>query len=38
MVIGKENKPWISLPKGNGIALGVTEDRNERMKKNSNNQ
>jgi len=33
MVIGKGSKPWISLPKGNGIALSVIEDRNQRMGK-----
>jgi len=38
MVIGKETKPWISMPKGNGIKLNVIEDRNERMKKNAANQ
>jgi len=31
MVIGKGNKPWVSLPKGNGIRLNVVEDRNARM-------
>merc|ERR1711933_556010 len=25
-LIGKGNKPWVSLPKGNGIKLSVTED------------
>jgi len=34
-VIGKGSKPWISLPKGNGIALSITEDRNLRMGKGS---
>jgi len=33
MVIGKGSKPYISLPKGNGIALSVVEDRNQRMGK-----
>lgn len=33
MVIGKENKPWVSLPKGNGIKLNIIEDRNKRMGK-----
>ncbi|CAE8651581.1 unnamed protein product [Polarella glacialis] len=31
MVVGKGNKPWISLPKGNGIKLSINEDRNARM-------
>jgi len=29
--IGKGNKPWISLPKGNGIKLSNIEDRNAKM-------
>ncbi|CAE8634071.1 unnamed protein product [Polarella glacialis] len=33
MVVGKGNKPWISLPKGNGIKLSINEDRNARMVK-----
>jgi len=33
MVIGKENKPWISLPKGNGILKTNLEDRAERLAK-----
>jgi small subunit ribosomal protein S4e len=32
-VIGKGNKPWISLPKGNGIKLNIIEDRAARMSK-----
>jgi len=32
-VIGKGTKPWISLPKGNGIKLNIIEDRNARMTK-----
>merc|ERR1719272_913396 len=32
-VIGKGNKPWISLPKGNGIKLSIIEDRNAKMNK-----
>jgi len=32
-VIGKGNKPWISLPKGNGIKLSIIEDRSARMSK-----
>lgn len=31
MVIGKENKPWISLPKGNGILKTNLEDRAGRL-------
>merc|ERR1719271_394930 len=31
--IGKGSKPWISLPKGNGIQLNIIEDRNARMQK-----
>eukprot|EP00932_Pfiesteria_piscicida_P007906 SRR837773.18138.p2 GENE.SRR837773.18138~~SRR837773.18138.p2 ORF type:complete len:185 (+),score=75.56 SRR837773.18138:41-556(+) len=31
-VIGKGTKPWISLPKGNGIKLSILEDRNAKMK------
>merc|ERR1711879_202166 len=27
-VIGKQGKPWISLPKGSGIKLSIIEDRN----------
>jgi small subunit ribosomal protein S4e len=33
MVIGKEGKPWVSLPKGNGIKLNIVEDRQKRMAK-----
>jgi len=33
MVIGKSGKPWVSLPKGNGIKLNIIEDRNARMHK-----
>merc|ERR1712107_618544 len=32
-VIGKGNKPWISLPKGSGIKLSIIEDRNAKMNK-----
>lgn len=32
-VIGKGSKPWISLPKGNGVKLSIMEDRNARMSK-----
>merc|ERR1712127_1113333 len=31
--IGAGAKPWISLPKGNGIKLNIIEDRNARMTK-----
>lgn len=31
--IGKGSKPWISLPKGNGIKLSIIEDRNAKMNK-----
>ena len=30
-VIGKGNKPWISLPKGKGIKLTIAEERDRRM-------
>jgi len=30
-VIGKGTKPWISLPKGNGIKLSITENRTALM-------
>jgi len=32
-VIGQGSKPWITLPKGNGIKLSIVEDRNLRMAK-----
>jgi len=32
-VIGKGTKPWISLPKGNGIKLSIVEDRESKMKR-----
>mmetsp|Transcript_129108 Transcript_129108/g.401631 ORF Transcript_129108/g.401631 Transcript_129108/m.401631 type:complete len:259 (+) Transcript_129108:84-860(+) len=32
-VIGKGSKPWISLPKGNGVKLSIIEDRNKKMAK-----
>merc|ERR550514_1922853 len=32
-VIGKGLKPWISLPKSNGIKLSIIEDRNAKMSK-----
>jgi len=34
-VIGKGSKPWISLPKGNGIKLSIMEDRSAKMEKKS---
>jgi len=33
MPIGKGSKPWISLPKGNGIKLSIVEDRAAKMNK-----
>jgi len=33
MPIGVGGKPWISLPKGNGIKLSIIEDRNAKMAK-----
>lgn len=38
MVIGKGTKPWVSLPKGNGIKLNVVQDRAARMAKQSKDQ
>merc|ERR1719382_933553 len=32
-VIGKGTKPWISLPKGNGIKLSIIENRTAQMNK-----
>jgi len=32
-VIGQESKPWISLPKGNGVKLSIIEDRSAKMSK-----
>jgi len=32
-VIGQGSKPWISLPKGNGIKLSIIEDRSAKMSK-----
>eukprot|EP00434_Breviolum_minutum_P002498 symbB.v1.2.002209.t1/scaffold119.1/size318073/7 len=32
-VIGQGTKPWISLPKGNGVKLSIIEDRAARMSK-----
>jgi len=31
-IIGKQGKPWISLPKGSGIKLSIIEDRNAKMR------
>jgi len=31
MVIGKEGKSWVSLPKGDGIKLSIVDDRKKRM-------
>lgn len=33
MVIGKDTKSWVSLPKGDGIKLNIVEDRAKRMGK-----
>ncbi|KAL0616088.1 40S ribosomal protein S4, Y isoform 1 [Plecturocebus cupreus] len=30
-VIGNDNKPWISLPKGKGIQLTIAEERDKRL-------
>ena len=30
-VIGKGNKPWITLPKGKGVKLTITEERDRRL-------
>ena len=30
-VIGKSNKPWISLPKGAGLRLNIAEERDRRL-------
>ncbi|XP_050391847.1 40S ribosomal protein S4 [Patella vulgata] len=30
-VVGKGSKPWISLPKGKGIKLSITEERDKRI-------
>ena len=30
-VIGKGNKPWISLPRGKGICLTIAEERDKRL-------
>lgn len=31
-VMGKGNKPWVSLPKGKGVRLSTIEEREKRMK------
>lgn len=31
MVIGEGNEPWVSLPKGDGIRIGLIEDRLKRL-------
>lgn len=33
MVIGKDTKSWVSLPKGDGIKLNIVQDRAKRMGK-----
>lgn len=30
-VIGKGNKPWISLPRGKGVKLTIAEERDRRL-------
>jgi len=30
-VIGKGNKPYVSLPKGKGVKLSIAEERNKRI-------
>ncbi|KAL5009987.1 hypothetical protein ScPMuIL_012292 [Solemya velum] len=30
-IIGKGNKPWISLPKGKGVKLSIADERDRRM-------
>ncbi len=32
-IIGKENRPWISIPKGKGIKISILEERNLRAQK-----
>jgi ribosomal protein S4E len=36
-VIGKESRPWVSLPKGKGIKLNILEERQIREQKSKNN-
>lgn len=31
-IIGKSNKPWISLPKNRGIRLSIIEERDKRIR------
>jgi len=31
--IGEENKPWVTLPRGKGVRLTVTEERDAKLKK-----
>lgn len=30
-IIGKGNKPFVSLPRGNGIRLSIAEERDQRL-------
>jgi len=30
-IIGKGNKPYISLPKGKGVKLSISEERDKRL-------
>jgi small subunit ribosomal protein S4e len=34
-VIGKGTKPYISLPRGNGIKLSIAEERDKRLQQKS---
>jgi small subunit ribosomal protein S4e len=31
-VIGEGNKPWVSLPRGGGVKLTISEERDQRRK------
>lgn len=30
-IIGKGNKPWVSLPRGKGVKLTIAEERDRRI-------
>jgi len=30
-IIGKGNKPWVSLPRGKGVRLSIAEERDRRI-------
>lgn len=34
-VIGKGNKPWVSLPRGKGVKLSISEERDRRLQQKS---